>query len=231
MLIEFTLWFAIFRGVHQLSIGGYAREYYLSYVLWAAFVARITSSWMYEFKMIEEVDSGSINGLLVRPMTFYEYYLSQLLGYKLITSVLSLIFPITVAYLWHLPTDFSRLPLALLLVTYFLILVHTISYCVTGVAFFINKVHSLTVAKNLGLWLLSGELFPLDLLPPFWRHILLNLPFSSAVYVPVGFVTGRVGISDVLQGFYSVTLGIVFFALLGNLLWTKGMRDYTGTGA
>src|SRR4051812_23467450 len=76
--IELTLWYAIFKTSNSPTIGGFTREYYLSYALWAAFAARISVSWMYEFRMIEEIESGSVNSLIVRPMSFYEYYLSQL---------------------------------------------------------------------------------------------------------------------------------------------------------
>lgn len=230
-LIEITLWLAVFRVSSAASVGGFTREYYLSYAIWGAFISRIASSWMYEFNMVNEIDSGSVNGLLVRPMTFYEYYLSQFLGYKLITTVISLIVPFAAAYFFHLPTIYHRLPLAMALVLYYLILVHTLSYCITSCAFFFNRVSSFTIAKNLCLWLFSGELFPLDLISQPWKNILLSLPFSNAVYTPVAYITGRTEISTVLHGFYSVTIGLLFFGLLGHKLWTSGLKKYSGTGA
>ncbi|HEY8279501.1 MAG TPA: ABC-2 family transporter protein [Bdellovibrionota bacterium] len=230
-MIELVLWFAVFRSIGGGELAGFSREYYLAYALWAAFVARITSNWMYEFKMIEDVESGAINGLLVRPTSFFEYYLSQFMGYKILTAVISLIFPLAVAAYFHLPTIYSRIPGMLLLVTYFLLLVHCLSFCITTLAFKFNKVWSFTVAKNLGLWLVSGELVPLDLFPEAWRSFMVAQPFASAVYVPVGYVTGRIGHTALLTGFASTTVGILFFGTLGALLWRRGLRIYSGTGA
>ena len=99
-LIELLLWIAVFRSISGNEIAGFSRENYLAYALWGAFVSRITSNWMYEFRMIEDIESGSINGLLVRPASFFEYYLSQFLGYKILTTAVSLVFPIFAAWLF-----------------------------------------------------------------------------------------------------------------------------------
>ncbi len=229
--IEILLWIAVFKGAHSDTIAGFSRESYLSYALWSAFFARIATSWMYEFRMVEEVSSGSINSLIVRPMSFYEYYLSQLMGYKIVTTAVSLLIPIAGAYLFNLPAIMTRLPLAILLCFYYLILVHTISFIISTMAFHFTKISSITVAKNLFFWILMGELFPLDLLPEPFKTAIISLPFASGVFVPVGYITGRIGIETVYTGFISVTVGLIVFNLLGAYLWKKGMDTYVGTGA
>ena len=229
--IEILLWFAVFKGAHTTTINGFGREFYLSYALWSAFFARIATSWMYEFKMIEEVSSGTINSLIVRPMGFYEYYLSQLMGYKFVTTLISMIVPIAVAYYYKLPTHFDRIPVGILLCFYYLILVHSISFLVSCAAFHFTKITSFTVAKNLMFWVLTGELFPLDLIPGVWKNTLISLPFSSGVFLPVGYITGRVEFNSVVHGFISVTIGIVGINLLGAWFWKRGLATYAGTGA
>jgi len=229
--IEVLLWFAVFQGAHTTTINGFGREYYLSYALWGAFFARIATSWMYEFRMIEEISSGSINSLIVRPMSFYEYYLSQLLGYKFITTIISMFVPVIAAWIFDLPTVYTRIPLAALLCFYYLILVHTISFIVSSIAFHLTKISSFTVAKNLLLWILTGELFPLDLIPDPFKKIIIALPFSSGVFLPVGYITNRVTHAEFMQGFVSVTIGLILLNLLGAVLWKKGLSSYTGTGA
>jgi ABC-2 type transport system permease protein len=229
--IEVTLWWAIFRGAGLTEVGGFSSEYYLVYALWAAFFARISISWMYEYMMIDEIDSGRINAILTRPISFYEFYLGQFLGYKLLCTVFSLAIPFTACLLIESPADLSRFPIALALVLYYLVLVHTMSFAVSSLAFFYNRIHSLPAAKNIVLWVLSGELFPLDLVPEPFRGTLMKLPFASGAYVPVGYITQRFGIELVWQGFISTTIGIVIFGAIGSLLWHAGRRVYSGTGA
>lgn len=230
-IIEMLLWMAIFKNASDGMIGGFPLPFYLSYALWGAFFARISSSWMYEFKMIDEIDSGSVNGLLVRPMSFYEYYFSQLMGYKSITTFTSFLIPLTASFYFQWPVIFERIPLAVALVFYYLFLVHGISFFVTSFAFFLNRIHSFTVAKNLALWIVTGELLPLDLMPDPYRQWVISLPFSSGVYLPVGYLTGRFGFDMVLQGFVSVTIGLIVIHILGFLLWRQGLKTYSGTGA
>ncbi|MFS4459214.1 ABC transporter permease [Bdellovibrio sp. HCB2-146] len=229
--IEVLLWFAVFRGAGTTEIAGFTREYYIAYVIWGAFFARIATSWMYEFRMIQEIDSGSVNSLLVRPMSFYEYYFSQLMGYKFVTTVISMLVPLSVMFLADLPTQYSRLPMAFALEFYFLILVHSISFVIASSAFYLNKVYAITGAKNLALWLFTGELFPLDLMPEPLRSIVIALPFSAGVYVPVGYITGRLEIDSVWQSFVSITIGILVVNAIGAWMWKKGVNVYSGTGA
>lgn len=226
-----ALWAAIFSAASITTINGFSKEYYLAYVLWGAFIARISTSWMYEHRMIDEIDTGSVNSVLARPISFYEYYLAQFMGYKALTSAFSLIVPILITSFIPGPTQLSRFPLAIALVFFYLLLVHTISFCIASCGFFFNRVHSFTVAKNFALWLATGELFPLDLIPEPFRQTLIALPFSAGVYLPVGYITGRVGLSEVAQGFVSVAAGLVVFGFIARLIWTAGRRHYSGTGA
>jgi ABC-2 type transport system permease protein len=230
-LIEVTLWFALFRGAGTEQINGFGLQAYLAYAIWAAFVSRITSTWMYEFRMIEEIDSGSINSLLVRPMSFFEYYMSQFLGYKTITTVISLLVPLFVCWVFDLQVIWTRILPALALVFYYLLMVQTLSFIISTFAFHLNRIQSFTVAKNLALWLLSGELVPLDLFPDWLKNILLWLPFSNAVYVPVGYLTGRFDSDVYWHGWITASGGLLVLGLCAQLAWKKGIAKYAGTGA
>jgi ABC-2 type transport system permease protein len=229
--VEVLLWIAIFKSTADTSIAGFSQESYLAYAIWAAFLTRISTNWMYEAYMINEIDSGSINAILVRPFSFFEYYWSQFFGYKIISTAISLLIPLLVTYFISSPIIYSRVPLALVLVFYYLFMTYLLSTCITALAFFFNRVHALTTSKNFFLWILSGELFPLDIVPEPYRHWLISLPFSSAVFLPVGYITGRVTNEVFWGGFSSVTIGIFLFGGCAYLLWQKGSSVYSGTGA
>lgn len=231
--MEIALWYVMVSSIGSgNSLGGFSREYYLHYALWAAFFARISSNWMYESRMADEIQSGTINVILTRPLSFYEFYLSQFMSYKVLTSMLSLVVPAVVAmFFLPGPTDLSRLPLACLCVLFFLFFIFSLSFIVVCAAFRFNKVQSFTYAKNFAIWTLSGELFPIDLAPPAFRDFLLSLPFPAGVYVPVGYMTGRFGSGLVYFSMGRVAIGLVLASVLGAILWRRGMKTYVGTGA
>lgn len=230
-IIEITLWSAILASTGSETFAGFPKSSYVAYALWAAFFSRITTNWMYEYRMIDEIETGTVNSILARPISFYEYYLGQFLGYKFLTTAVSIVIPIVIVFFISGPTDLSRLPLSLALISYFLIFAHTLSFAIASFAFYFNRIHSFTVAKNIALWVLMGELFPLDLMPEKIKQVVLALPFASGVYIPVGYLTGRIGADVILQGFISVTAGIAVVGLIANLVWTAGRKAYSGTGA
>lgn len=181
--------------------------------------------------MLEQIETGRVNSILVRPISFYKFYLSQFVGYKLLAAFFSLPLPLLACFYFKAPMQVQRLPAMILLVTYYLVLAHTLSFCVACLAFFMNRATSFTGLKNMLMWVLAGELVPLDLYPGPLRTLLLHSPFAAGVYVPVSYITGRIGHGALLQSFVSVTLGIVVFAVIGAVLWRRGLRSYTGTGA
>jgi ABC-2 type transport system permease protein len=229
--IEVTLWFALFKSAGTAQINGFGLNAYLAYAIWASFVSRITATWMYEFKMAEEIDSGSINGLLVRPFSFFEYYMSQFLGYKVVTTAVSVLVPLLASWIFDLQVNWARVPGALALTLYYLIFVQTLSFIIASLAFHLNRTHAFTVAKNLALALFSGELVPLDLFPAKIKTALLWLPFANAAYIPVGYLTGRFGNEIFWQGWITSTLGTVVAAAVAVFAWKKGVAKYAGTGA
>lgn len=226
-----ALWWAIFASVGGPTLAGFPREAYLVYALWAAFFARIAVSWMYEFRMIDEIDTGKVNSVLVRPITFYEFYFGQFMGYKILTSWMSFIVPLLVSLFFPDFVHFSRLPLAIGLLIFYLVFVHTLSFLISSLAFFINRAHSITVVKNISLWVLSGELFPLDLVPEPYREWFMATPFRCGVYVPVAYITGRIQSAAVMQGFVTVFVWTIICGVLGTLMWNWGRRMYSGQGA
>lgn len=229
--IELLMWVAIFKSANATTIGGFTQDYYLAYAAWAPFIGRITISWMYESMMVEEVVSGSINTILTRPLSFYEYYLSQMMGYKIITTILSLMVPIFFSLYFKLPVHYERLPLVFLIIGYYLLLIHTLSFIISTFGFYLTRVRSLTLLKNISLTLLSGEVVPVDLMPNFLKKLFLILPFSNGVYTPLAYLTGRKNIEIIEYGFINITVSLCISGLIAYVLWKRGIREYTGTGA
>lgn len=230
-LIEVSLWSAVFISAGKTEIGGFGKDYYIAYVIWSAFIARIASNWMYEFRMIEDINNGAINNVLTRPMSFFEYYFSQFMGYKTLTLIVSIFVPIVACSFFNLPLNFARIPATLCLVFYYLIFLYLVSFITSMASFYLARIYGLTMAKNLALWMISGELVPLDIFPEPYRSLLIKLPFANGVFTPVAYLTGRIDSTQLLNGFASVTVGILICSFFAVFAWKKGMKQYTGTGA
>lgn len=229
--VECALWIGLWANGAFTVLNGFGLEYYLSYSLWAVFVSRVTANWQYEFMMMDDIESGKINAILLRPISFYHYYLSQFFGYKTLILLGTLGVPLLASWTLNLPFDISRIPLVLALMFFYLFFVHTLSFSVACACFFMTRAHSLTVGKNIFLWVLAGELFPLDLIPEPWGAWAKATPFASGAYVPVGYLTGRLQFVDMLYAFESVGISLLIMAVVAWVLWQAGVKRYVGTGA
>ncbi len=231
MVVEVLVWASVLSYSPKNVLGGFSQAHYISYALWGAFFSRIAANWMYEIFMSRDIETGSVNSILLRPISFFEYYLFQFMGYKFLCMASSFVVPISLFFLYPGTTQFSRLPLAIALCILHLCFTYFLSFSIVSLGFFLHKNRSLTTLKNISLWIFTGELFPLDLLPQSIKAIFIGLPFASGVYIPVAYLTGRVDISTVYQGFFSVSMGILVFSFSGWWLWRKGREIYTGIAA
>jgi ABC-2 type transport system permease protein len=229
--VEALLWWSLFSSSGRTTINGFPRDAYLAYVVWAGFFGRLSANWMYESRMCREIELGTINAIITRPISFYEYYLSQFIGYKALCTGASLVIPIAASFGAGFSIKWSYLPVALALLFGFLTFTYTISYCVSLCGFFTTRVSSFTAIKNFTLWLLCGDLFPLDLLPSPLAKIILSLPFCCGVYLPISLLTGRQPLSVVPQAILSLLIGTTLAGYIGRALWRRGIATYAGTGA
>lgn len=227
--VECVFWMGIFQASGSKMIAGFDEANYLSYMLWAGFIGR--STWAYDFRMMEDINSGAINGFLVRPISFFEHYLSDFLGYKCLMLGTGLLVLIPIQLFFNPDLSFFRVAGALVLLMAYFVFTHVLSFCLSVLAFFFGRIQNLMVTKAFLLWVLSGDILPLNVYPSPYKEVLLALPFSCGVYMPIGYIVGRVDTPLLLQGLASVVLGTAVLGVVAKLLWTKALKTYSGTGA
>jgi ABC-2 type transport system permease protein len=229
-LVEAAFWSGLIKASGSNQLGGFPVSYYLGYFLYS--ILQLGSiNWRFERAMISEINNGAVNALLLRPGSFYEYHLGQLLGQKLVTALAMIPVMLFIAWMWNLPFHVDRLPLVLLMGFTYVIILFSLHFAVASMAFFYDNVYSLNTSKNMIIWILTGELMPLDLLPSPLREWIIALPFSSGIYLPASFLSGRIELDIFMRGFLSLAIGGLFFGLLSAFIWKKGLRRYSGTGA
>lgn len=229
-LVEAAFWSGLIKASGSNQLGGFPISYYLGYFLYS--ILQLGSiNWRFERAMIAQINNGTVNALLLRPSSFYEYHLGQLLGQKLITALMMIPIVILIAWIWDLPFHLDRLPLVLIMGISYVILLFSLHFAVAAMAFFYDNVYSLNNTKNMILWILTGELMPLDLLPSPIREWVIASPFSCGIYLPASYLSGRIDTHVFMQGFISLAIGGICFGLLASFVWKMGLRRYGGTGA
>ncbi len=229
-LVEAAFWTGLIKASGSELLAGFPARYYLGYFLYT--ILQLGSmNWRFERTMIAEINSGAVNALLLRPSSFYEYHMGQLLGQKLITALVMVPVVVLIAWEWDLPFHIERLPAVLVMGIGYVLLLFSLHFAVASMAFFFDNVYSLNNSKNMIIWCLTGELMPLDLLPSPIREWVITLPFSCGIYLPAAYLSGRIDTAVFMKGFISLAIGGVFFGLLARFIWKQGLRRYGGTGA
>jgi ABC-2 type transport system permease protein len=80
------------------------------------------------------------------------------------------------------------------------------------------------------VFLLSGVVAPIGLLPPLMQIAARLLPFYYMVGFPVEVLTGHMSTADLLSGFVIQAVWMIAAIVLYRRLWRAGLRRYAAVG-
>ncbi len=106
-----------------------------------------------------------------------------------------------------------------------------VSGCVALLGFWLEDVTTLNLVVNGGIWaLLGGMIVPVATFPENIRKAAELLPYRYMLSFPIEIVSGRLPAAEIWQGFATVFVWIIFFALLMRLIWNLGLKTYSAYG-
>ena len=202
--------------------------YYLCMLLLGSF---ITSHMMWDIAM--EIKEGQFSAALVRPVNYFHYTFFRNLAWRIIRT--SLFAPVFVLLLWaysgylhdarvYLGWEFWVSVLLGHLVSF------TFIYMMAMLALFVQEVYSIFELYYIPMLFLSGQLFPIAVLPGWAGKLARAFPFYFTTGAPTEMLVGRIAPGDRI-GILLWQLGWVAFAtIMAKILWKRGLRAYTGVG-
>jgi len=98
------------------------------------------------------------------------------------------------------------------------------------ICFWFLELSSFLYVVNTVNFFVSGPMFPLALLPPFWAHALKVLPFQYMAYFPAVVFLGKVRGRDLALGLLGELFWAAFFLALARGLYRMGLRRYSAYG-
>ena len=202
--------------------------YYLSMLMMGCF---ITSHFMWD--LATEIKEGQFSTALLRPISIYETTFLRNLAWRVMRSMIFL--PIFVALLFgyhdllkgaqiHLSPVFFAAVVGGHLVSFFFIMV------MASLALFVEEVYSIFELQYVPLLFLSGQMFPVALMPPWVAKLAHVLPFYYTTGVPTEILVGRLSGQDALSAVLGQLIWISICIVLGRVLWKKGLMQYSAVG-
>lgn len=202
--------------------------YYLCMLLIGCFV---TSHILWELAM--EIKEGQFSMALVRPMSFYQVTFLRNFSWRIIRPTLFLPFFLIMlwAYRGYLHDAHVYVGWQFWLA---LILGHLISfnvaYTMSMLALYTQEAQSLFELYYIPMLFLSGQIFPIAVLPGWTKQLPYFFPFYYTTGLPTEILVGRVpkaNMPTLLAGQIAWLAGAY---LVGQLLWKRGLRHYTAVG-
>lgn len=228
-----VLWRAAYAD--KASIGGFSFEETMSYFLLLIVANYLISAFNEDYQIGEEIRSGMINQFLTKPIDYYLYRLTLFFASRAVTGVvvfvpLLLLLPLLHDYLprnvetWRWLAAIPAFALAALIQ-------FSLAYCFGLLAFWFLEIQGFVILSLAIETLLSGQIFPLDLMPDALYRVSQWLPFYYQAYFPVGLVTGRIESIEAAQsGLCIQLLWTIAFVAGGRMLWNLGLRRHTAVG-
>ena len=98
------------------------------------------------------------------------------------------------------------------------------------IALFTQEMMSIFELYYVPMLFLSGQLFPVSLLPGWASTIAKWFPFYYTTGAPTEILIGRVAGSEIWRVLGMQAGWILFAFFMAKVLWSRGLRYYTGVG-
>jgi len=234
VLLQLVLWRTVFSQSSQPLVYGFSFQQMVIYTLLCNVIPKVTRA-SFEYEMAEDVKKGGIGRFLVAPISYFGYRLFAFLGANAVNLALALMVILIASqsvafgdvsagpHSAHLLAFSGALGVALILNFLFFFLIGLAS-------FWTVEAWGVFEAARIGVLILSGGIFPLEIFGPFWRKAFLWLPFPYAVYFPIQVITGRLEADAILRGLLVQAVWVLVLGFAAIHLWNRGARRLVTVG-
>jgi ABC-2 type transport system permease protein len=230
--VALGIWWSIAGGADG-SVDRYSQLDFARYFFAVALANQLTQSWD-AWSIDHWVADGEMNYRLARPVSPVHEAAADNIAYKARTGTVVLLIWLLIAAVWPV----ARMPIRpghWLLAAVAMLLGAGIrffnGFAIGLLAFWTTRATSLIELQMAVGVFLSGQIAPLDLLPPSISAIAHYLWFPYVIAFPVALLTG-VGDSEsmIVHGFAGQIVWLAIWWLLFRVVWQRGLKRYGAVG-
>jgi ABC-2 type transport system permease protein len=241
MITTILLWQSVYAGAPsegnasgEKEIAGYTVREMIAYLLLVHISRMFSSMPGLSGTIAQNIRDGTLKKYLLQPLDMIGYLVSYRAAHKvayIATSALPYagLFFACAGYFDGFPGAATLAVYALALVMAFV--VGFFFECAMGmVGFWFLEITSLLWVVNTANFFVSGQMFPLDLLPGWCVAILKALPFQYLAYFPAAVFLGKVQGAALWHGLLAQAAWAVALIVLARWLYGRGLRHYGAYG-
>ena len=242
IVTQVFLWTAVFAATTRSDIAGYSRTDIVAYYLLTMVTRAFSSMPGLAGGIARSVRDGSIKKYLVQPVDYVSFLLAARIAHKLVYYAVALIpfgvvFVICRGYFPPVPDAATIAVFTLSLVLSFL-LGFFMEATLGMLGFWFLEVSSIIFAYMLVQYLLSGHMFPLDMLAGVptglvgvsMADVVRWMPFEYTAYFPAAVWLGKIRGAELARSLAIEAAWVVVMAVACRVAWWRGTRRYSAFG-
>lgn len=228
-----SIWGAVYQN-RGANIGAYSYGELILYFLITLLVENLVSPTEDEWRIAAEIREGQISALILKPLNHLTYRLSLFASYRALYTLVCL--PVVaLAYLClhqylRAPAHLLTWPLFAGSVVMAALLQFFIAYSLAMLAFWVLEISTIVFIFYSFEYFLSGQVFPLDIMPAWMHGFIQNSPFTYEVFFPVQVYLEHLSGAQLARGLATQAAWLCAAFLMARTLWRFGVRHYQAVG-
>jgi ABC-2 type transport system permease protein len=242
IVTQVFLWTAVFGATSRGDIAGYTRNDIVAYYLLTMLTRAFSSMPGLAGGIARSVRDGSVKKFLIQPVDYVSFLLAARVAHKLVYYAVAalpfaLVFFLCRSYFPPIP-DATTIAAFLLSLALSFLLGFFMEATLGMLGFWFMEVSSIVFGYMLVQYLLSGHMFPIDLLrtvPTGLSGVSLAdvvhwLPFEYTAYFSSAIWLGKVQGAALVNALLIETGWVVVMAVACRAAWWRGTRRYSAFG-
>ena len=242
IVTQVFLWTAVFAATSRSDIAGYSRNDIVAYYLLTMVTRAFSSMPGLAGGISRGIRDGSVKKYLVQPVDYVSFLLAARIAHKLVYYAVAIlpfaaVFWICRGY-FPPPPDLPTIAAFVLALALSFLLGFFMESTLGMLGFWFLEVSSIIFAYMLVQYLLSGHMFPLDMLAAIPTGItgtsladLVHwLPFEYTAYFPAAVWLGKIRGDDLARSLAIEAAWVGIMAVACRVAWRRGTRRYAAYG-
>jgi ABC-2 type transport system permease protein len=242
IVTQVFLWTAVFAATSRPDIAGYSRNDIVAYYLLTMLTRAFSSMPGLAGGIARSIRDGSVKKYLVQPVDYVSFLLAARIAHKLVYYAVAIlpfagVFFVCRGY-FPPPPDAATIAAFLLALLLSFLLGFFMEATLGMIGFWVLEVSSIVFAYMLVQYLLSGHMFPIDMLAGVptglpgtsLADVVHWLPFEYTAYFPAAVWLGKIRGTELVRSLAIEAAWVVVMAIACRIAWRRGTRRYAAFG-
>ncbi len=204
------------------------------YFVMAMIVNNLVTPTEDEWQIAADIRDGQINSFLTKPLNYLGYRISLFLSYRLLYTLATVIPVVCVVFYFRhtvtLPKEWITwfwFALSLVMAAF---IQFFIAYSLAMMAFWILEISTIVFILYSFEYFLSGQIFPLDIMPASLLGALKLMPFYYEIFFPIQVFLEKATGNALYRGLAIQAVWFFITLTIARAMWNRGTRHYQAVG-